>query len=114
LDWNAAETVQRFIDEVLRGFLFVYAYIDDVLVASDSVDKHAEHLHLLFARFSHYEVVISPTKCQFGVTTLTFRVHMVNVSGISPLPETVKTVQGFPSPTSLHKLRKFLGLVNFY
>jgi hypothetical protein len=31
---NAAQTFQRFIDEVLRDLNFCYAYIDEVLVAS--------------------------------------------------------------------------------
>ena len=30
---NAAQTFQRFIDEVLRGLPFVFAYLDDVLIA---------------------------------------------------------------------------------
>ena len=33
---NATQTFQRFMDQVLRGNLFTYAYIDDVLVASTS------------------------------------------------------------------------------
>jgi hypothetical protein len=37
---NAAQTFQRFIDEVLRGLDFCYAYIDDVLVASTSEEEH--------------------------------------------------------------------------
>ena len=41
---NAAQTFQRFIDEVTRGFTFVYAYIDCLLIASDTPEEHAEHL----------------------------------------------------------------------
>lgn len=33
---NAAQTFQRFIDHVLQGLDFVYAYIDDILIASTS------------------------------------------------------------------------------
>jgi len=33
---NAAQTFQRFINEVLRGLDFAYAYLDDILVASRS------------------------------------------------------------------------------
>ena len=29
---NAAQTFQRFMDEILRGFDFCFAYIDDILV----------------------------------------------------------------------------------
>ena len=41
---NAAQTFQRFIDQVLHGFPFVYMYIDDVLVASTSPQEHQRHL----------------------------------------------------------------------
>ena len=33
---NAAQTFQRFIDQVLRGLHFCYAYVDDLLIASTS------------------------------------------------------------------------------
>ena len=45
---NAAQTFQRFINEVLRGLDFLYVYIDDILVASSSTVDHMSHLHLLF------------------------------------------------------------------
>ena len=44
---NAAQTFQRFIDEVLRGFDFVYTYIDDLLIASSSPEEHIQHLRLV-------------------------------------------------------------------
>ena len=61
---NAAQTFQRFIEEILRGFDFCYAYIDDVLIASSNVDTHKQHLQLVFQRFKEYGIVISPSKCQ--------------------------------------------------
>ena len=41
---NAAQTFQRFMDQVLRGLPFAYAYIDDVLVASTTREEHLQHL----------------------------------------------------------------------
>lgn len=41
---NAAQTFQQFLDHVLHGLNFVYAYIDDVLVASKDFDSHLDHL----------------------------------------------------------------------
>uniref|UniRef100_A0A1X7VGD7 Reverse transcriptase domain-containing protein n=1 Tax=Amphimedon queenslandica TaxID=400682 RepID=A0A1X7VGD7_AMPQE len=43
---NAAQTFQRFIDEVLHGLTFAYAYIDDVLIANASEGKH-KYLQLI-------------------------------------------------------------------
>ena len=72
---NAAQTFQRFIDEILRGFNFCYAYIDDVLIASSDVNEHKQHLQLVFQRFKEYGVVINPSKCELGVMELTFLGH---------------------------------------
>ena len=51
---NAASTFQRFMDEVVRDFDFVYYYIDDILVASGLPKEHVNHLRLLFERFHKY------------------------------------------------------------
>lgn len=111
---NAAQSFQRFIDEVVRGLPFVYAYLDDLLVASTSPEEHYEHLRQLFHRLDSYGIVINPSKCLFGVAALDFLGHRVDSSGISPLPEKITAIKEFPPPQSLTKLREFLGMANFY
>ena len=51
---NAAQTFQRFMDQVLRGLDFCYVYIDDILVASASPEEHQRHLRLIFERLTHH------------------------------------------------------------
>lgn len=51
---NAAQTFQRFINEVLNVLQFCYAYIDDILVASTSEEQHEIHLRQLFTRLNEY------------------------------------------------------------
>ena len=104
---NAAQTFQRFMDEVLCGLNFVYAYIDDLLIASSTESDHLQHLEILFSRLSEYGVIINPVKCVFGVPSLDFLGHRISADGISPLPAKVKAIQEFPLPTSLRKLREF-------
>ena len=111
---NAAQTFQRFIDEVTRGFDFCYAYIDDLLVASDDMEAHEQHLRELFDRLASFGVVINPAKCEFGVGSLDFLGHHLDYDGIRPLASKVEAIRDFPVPKSLRKLREFLGLVNFY
>lgn len=48
---NAGQTFQRFIDEVLRGLDFTYAYIDDVCISSKNETDHEKHLRIVFNRF---------------------------------------------------------------
>ena len=111
---NAASTFQRFMDEVVRDFDFVYNYIEDILVASVSPEEHFTHLRLQFERFQKYQVRINPGKCVFGASSLTFLGHIISPEGISPLSEKVKVRQDLQPPTSLHQLRHFLGLLNYY
>ena len=111
---NAAQTFQRFIDQVLRGLPCCYAYIDDLLIASNSPEEHKEHLRQVLDRLSEHGIIINPSKCELGVKELNFLGHRVNSQGIQPLPDRVKAVADFPTPTSLQKLREFLGLVNFF
>ena len=96
---NAAQTFQRFIDQVLCGLDFSYAYVDDVLIASFSLEEHQEHLRAILECFQEHGVIINPTKCMFG---------------IRPLEEKVRALCQFPQPTTRHRLREFLGLINFY
>ena len=69
---NAAQTFQRFIDEVLRGLHFSYAYIDDVLIASATPEEHQCHLRLVLECFQKLGIVINPSKCRFGDEELSF------------------------------------------
>lgn len=111
---NAAQTFQRFIDVVTRGLTFVFAYVDNILVASTSPEEHLYHLQLLFERLRDYNLIINVDKCEFGVPSLDFLGHMVDKQGIRPLTTKVKAISEFPRPESLRQLRRFLGLVNFY
>ena len=51
---NAAQTFQRFMDKVFRGLDFCYVYIDDLLIASKSLEDHLVHLRLVFERLRKY------------------------------------------------------------
>nr|VZI01415.1 unnamed protein product [Spirometra erinaceieuropaei] len=99
---NAAQKFQKFIDHVLRGLPFVYAYIDDFLVVSRNEEEHKEHFPLVFDRLDKFGVVVNPSKCVLGVPSLKF------------LGRQVEAVRDFPPPTSKRQLQRFLGMVNFY
>ncbi|BHF65316.1 hypothetical protein SprV_0200832600 [Sparganum proliferum] len=108
---NAAQTFQRFIDHVLHGLPFVYAYIDDLLVASRNEEEHKEHLALVFDELDKFGVA---TKCMLGVPSLEFLGHQVDSEGLHSLPSKVGAVRNPPPPTSKRQLQRFLGMVNFY
>ncbi|BHF58233.1 hypothetical protein SprV_0100118400 [Sparganum proliferum] len=111
---NASQTLQRFIDRVLRGLLCVYAYIDDVIVASRDVEEHLQHLIQLFGRFQQSDATLHPAKRVLGATSLEFLGHLIDSNGIRPPPLKVAAIRDFPLLTSKRQLQRLLGIVKFY
>jgi hypothetical protein len=69
---NAAKTLQRFMDNVLRGLDFCFAYLDDILVFSRSTEEHEQHLRTLFEQLQRYGILINPAKCDFRTHEIIF------------------------------------------
>uniref|UniRef100_A0A5S6Q5H5 RNA-directed DNA polymerase n=1 Tax=Trichuris muris TaxID=70415 RepID=A0A5S6Q5H5_TRIMR len=111
---NAAQTFQRFIDQVLRGITNCFAYVDDILLASASEAEHLQLLTRLFDRLAVYGIKVNPDKCVLGANSLVFLGHLIDCNGIQPSPEKVAAIQRFPKPTTTKQLRQFLGMINFY
>ncbi|BHF74297.1 hypothetical protein SprV_0501738200 [Sparganum proliferum] len=99
---NAAHTFQSFTDHVLRGLPFMYAYSDDLSVASRNEEERKKHSALVFDRLDKFGVVINPSKCVLCVPSLEFLGHQV------------EAVRNFPPPTFKRQVQRFLGMVSFY
>ena len=111
---NAGQAFQRLMDTVLHGLNFVFVYLDDILVFSHSDKEHYTHLRQVFKRLQEHGLVISPSKCQFGVSEIDFLGHRVNKFGVYPLQTKVQAIVDFPKPATTKGLQEFLGMVNFY
>ena len=111
---NAGQAFQRLMDTVLHGLSFVFVYLDDILLFSHSEQEHKTHLRLVFERIREHGLIISPTKCKFGVSEIDFLGHRINSLGAFPLDKKVQAITDFPKPTSTKALQEFLGMVNFY
>jgi len=53
---NAAQSFQRFIDEIIRRLNFCYVYLNDILVASKTAEEHHEHLKRLSQCLQQFDV----------------------------------------------------------
>ncbi|GBN12077.1 Transposon Ty3-I Gag-Pol polyprotein [Araneus ventricosus] len=111
---NAAQTMQRYIDSIIRDIPSCYAYVDDLLIASVDQESHKSDLDLVFSKLSEHGIVVNPQKCVFGQSELKFLGFLVSSTGISPLPEKVQFLQEFPLPKTVQELRRFLATLNFY
>ena len=111
---NAGQTFQRMMDEILSDLDFLFVYMDDVLVASRSMEEHTEHFRQLFRRLADHDLVVSSAKCQFGQTKIELLGHTVTKDGVKPLPDKVAAITDYLAPAMQDDLRRFLGMINFY
>ncbi|GBP40882.1 hypothetical protein EVAR_88943_1 [Eumeta japonica] len=96
------------------GLDFLFAYIDDIIIASDDIEQHRRHLKALFSRLDTYGITINLSKCAFEKDKIDFLGYEVSTSGISLLEEKVKAIVACPRPKTIVELRRFLGMLNFY
>ena len=59
---NSSQAFQKFIDKVLHGLPFVFAYIDDILIASSLLKEHQQNI----------EEKINAQKYIFGMPSIEF------------------------------------------
>lgn len=111
---NASQTFQRFVNQALGDLDFAFAYIDDILVASNSESEHREHLSTVFQRLEKAGLKLNVNKCIFGVPRIEFLGYTIDNQGIRPIAEKVKAISEFPKPKTVLELRRFLGMINFY
>jgi hypothetical protein len=111
---NAAQTFQRFMDDILKDLDFCFAYLVDILVFNRSPTVHHQHFRILFSKLQDYGILFNPAKCVFRVPEISFLGYQISSKGSQPLPERVADLQSFYPPKTVGQLRRFLGMLNFY
>lgn len=111
---NAGQTFQRYIHRALPDLDSVFAFLDDILIASSSPEEPEEHLRIVFDRLKRFHLRLNVVKFKFGLPEIQFLGHVVNRDGIKPTSEKVEAIREFPMPLTVVELRRFLGAVNFY
>lgn len=109
-------TFQALMDKVLDGVKHRYcmAFLDDVLVFSESFEDHVVHLRDVLHRIAEAGLTINPSKVQLCKQSLKFLGHVISPGKCQPDPEKVRAVEEYPTPTSVKQLQAFLGLVGYY
>ena len=111
---NSGNIYQRYIDQITCGLPFCFAYVDDVLVVSQSLEEHEQHLRPLFDCFKQNDVALHKEKREFATTKITFLGHYISTKGFEPVEQKVQTITNIPKPQTMMQLKRFLGMINFY
>lgn len=113
---NGPPAFQRVMNEVLQEFLwlFVFIYIDDIIVHSQTYEQHLDHLDRVFRALINARFKLSPKKCFFAYQSLKILGEKVSRLGMQTHEEKVEAINRVPRPNSLNELQTFLGLAVYY
>ncbi|XP_025635201.2 uncharacterized protein [Arachis hypogaea] len=98
--------------EVLRKFVLVF--FDDILVYSADWQSHLHHLVYVLRVLKHHSLFAKLSKCSFGKTQVEYLGHVVSLEGVRVDDSKIEAIRCWPIPTSVKKLRAFLGLASYY
>lgn len=108
---------QRMMDVVIKGLRLddeVFVYIDDILVATESLDRHCTVLRLVFEALRKAHLRLKPQKCNLLKPSVSFLGHCIDKDGVKTDAEKVEKVVEYPTPKSVSELRTFLGMAAYY
>jgi hypothetical protein len=113
---NAPATFQSFMNTILAPHLnkFVVVYLDDILIYSNTVEEHQEHLRVILDILREHHLIAKKSKCELFTTNTTFLGFQLSDRGIRPLEDKIAAVRDFPVPDTAKKAMSFLGFASFY
>lgn len=113
---NAPAVFQTLVNDVLQDFLnlFVFVYLDDILIFSRTPEEHQVHVRSVLQRLLENRLFVKAEKCEFHVSSVSFLGYVLAGGQVKTDPAKVKAVLEWPVPESRKKLQRFLGFANFY
>lgn len=113
---NSAATLCRLVEQVIGCDLepSVFVYLDDVIIATETMEKHFEILKILAERLNRSGLTISVEKSRFCMKRIKFLGYIVGSGGIEPDPEKVSAITNYPTPKNVRDIRRLLGMAGWY
>lgn len=114
---SCSSIFQRILGGIIQKYKlsnFCINYLDDILIFSESFEKHVEHIRLLMKAIQDEGFKLKLVKCSFAQHNATYLGHVIENDTIRPLMDNLKAIKNFPVPKTQRNIRQFLGKVNFY
>lgn len=90
------------------------AYLDDVVIFSQSWEEHMAHLQQVLQKIRAAWLTINAHKFTVGQREVEYLSYVIGFGQIKPQLGKMEAIRSFPVPTTKKKLRGFLGLVGWY
>lgn len=112
---SAPAVFQELMAIVLQGLNhYATAYLDDILIYSETLEDHLVHLQNVFNRLREHGLKLKLKKCSFLRSETHYLGFIINSRGIQPDPQKVEAIKSLPAPTCVREVRSFIGMGSYY
>jgi hypothetical protein len=113
---NVPATCQVLVNDIFREYfnIFVFAYLDDILIYSKNEEDHVKHVTLVFEILEKADIKLYPEKYVFHAKEIEFFDYILIQDGIKMDPAKVKAVLDWLIPKTITEIQEFMGFANFY
>ncbi|CAK1579718.1 unnamed protein product [Parnassius mnemosyne] len=113
---NAPAVFQRLILNLLkkRNIPGVLAYMDDIIIASKTIDEGIEKLQAVLDLLKEANLRLNLTKCNFFKKSINYLGFEISHEGVRPGLKKIEAVAAFKVPENVHEVRQFIGLSSFF
>ena len=113
---NGPPAFQRIVSQILGPTRWKYslAYLDDVIIYSQTFDQHLQHLDDILRRLNDANFRLNVNKCQIARISIDYLGHHVERSIISPNAENVRALLETPQPTTAKDAFRFVKAAEYY
>lgn len=113
---NAPATFQRLIDRFRNGLedILTLTYLDDIIVLSESFEKHLSDLQAVFDRLLLFKLQANREKCHFASSRVKYLGFWITQNGIEIDQEKVSSIQRIPPPKNIKETQSFLQTCSWF
>ncbi len=105
---------QQLMERVLPNLHNVIVYIDNLLVHSDTHERHLQILEQVLDQLCQNHLKINLDKCIFGTKEVSHHGFTLTLEGIKPGKNKLKAIQTAKALTDVEMICSFMGLCNFF
>ncbi|XP_023312364.1 uncharacterized protein K02A2.6-like [Anoplophora glabripennis] len=109
----APEMFQKIMERILSSCNGAIVFIDDIVVFGETENEHNMRLKTTLDILKENNVLLNKDKCIYNISVIQFLGHELSPKGIKPLDKYISVIKAFRSPSTVHELQSFLGLVNY-
>ncbi len=93
---------------------FACAYYDDIVVHSENMESHLQHLETVLNKLATYNLQVNFAKCEFVKGLVNFVGLEVTKEGVRAKQAKIEEIVCMQPPKNKDELRTFLGMAGFY